>query len=167
MCVQPGPLQPHAGQLDVLAKSAFNKWQAGVGQAQRCDVPAHHLCAGRQVHGQAVFCQAAAVAQRFQRQPFQPRTGRQLHMRALHSQLAQRAVKTRRPRRGHQRVRARGHCRLNVQRVTAHQPARRMHQHVVAHRIALGVKALQDAQRPLVAVMRHRAPSAQRVVKFQ
>jgi len=42
-----------------------------------------------------------------------------------------------------------------------------VHQHVVAHGIALGVKALQDAQRPLVAVMRHRARISQGVVEFQ
>ena len=43
----------------------------------------------------------------------------------------------------------------NVQFVTAHQTAGRMDQDVVTNLIALGIEALQDAQRPIVQVACH------------
>ena len=67
--------QPHARHFDVLAKAAVRKGQAGGGQAEGGHVPADQLGAGRQFHRQAVFSQAAAVADGFERQPFHARAG--------------------------------------------------------------------------------------------
>ena len=53
------------------------------------------------------------------------------------------------------------------QRIAADDAARRMHQHVVADRITLGVQALQDAQRALVEMTRHGARRSGGVVECE
>jgi len=46
---------------------------------------------------------------------------------------------------------------LDVEFVAADQPARWVHQHVVAHALRLGVQAREHAQRSVVPVMHDRA----------
>jgi hypothetical protein len=135
----------------VLAKTAALEWLIGRWQAQRGDVPADQLGAGRQVQAEAVFSHAAAVADGFERQPFQPGVLCQREPGALQRQVAFGAVKARGAGRGYQAVRPCAHVERQVQRVAAHQPAGRMDNHVVADAGAFRIQALQDAQRAAVA----------------
>ena len=160
-------LQPQAGHFNVLHEAPGLKRLARMRQAQRGDVPAHALGAGSQVEREVVFSLAGVVAQRLQRQPFQPCPRCQRQPGALQGLLAGRAVKTCGARCGDQGMRARPHGGIHFQRVVAHQAARRVHQHVVADAITLGVQALQNAQRAAVPETRHRALLFQGVVDVQ
>jgi hypothetical protein len=75
----------------------------------------------------------------------------------LTGRRASAAVKARGAGGGEQGVRAAGRIDRDLQRIAAHEPARRVHEHVVANVCTFGVQALQDAQRALVGVARHRA----------
>ena len=55
----------------------------------------------------------------------------------------------------------------DVQHVPADQAARRVHDHVVADRVALGVEALEDAQRAVVVVAQNGALGVEAVVEIQ
>ena len=143
--------QPDARQLDVLAKAALRKGLVGAGQAQRGDIPAHQLGPGHQVQRQVVFGQAAAVAKGFHRQPLGACAGFEANSRALQGGFARRPIEARGAGGGDQAVAAGRSRDRDVQRIAAHQAARRVHQHVVAHGVAFGVQALQDAQRAVMA----------------
>jgi hypothetical protein len=67
--------------------------------------------------------------------------------------LTRAAIKARGTGRGDEDVRATFQLGVNVQHVTTHHTTRRMHQHVMANGITLRVQGLQDAQRPVVAVV--------------
>ena len=110
---------------------------------------------------------AGVVGQRFQRQPFQPRPGLQLEVGALRGRFATGFVKAGRSGGGDQRMGMGAYLHRNVQCVTADQTAGRVHQHVVAHGIALGVEAAQHAQGPIVAEMHARAPCTEGVVEIK
>jgi hypothetical protein len=56
---------------------------------------------------------------------------------------------------------------LNIKRVSAHQPAGWMHQHVVADTITFGVQALQYPQWAIVEKLRKGAPVLPRVIELQ
>src|SRR3989344_4518814 len=71
---------------------------------------------------------------------------------ALQGQRAGGAVEARGAGGGDQTVGAGADGGGDVQRVAAHQAAGWVHQHVVADGVALGVQALQDAQRPVVLI---------------
>ena len=150
-------LQPHAGHLDVLPQCAVLEGLAGVGQPERSHVPADQLGARRDAQGQPVLCAAAAVADGFERQPLEPCAGCHVELGVLQGSLAFGAVEARRARRGDEPVAARRSLDADVQHVAAHEAARRMHQHVVAHRVAFGVEALEDAQRTVMAEARNAA----------
>ena len=158
-------LQPHTRHLDVLQHAARHKRLVGERQAQRGDVPADQLAARRHVHAQVVFGQAAAVVNRLQRQPFQPRPGVHPQRGALHTRQPFAAVKARGPRRGDQPMRARLRVHPNVQHIAAHHAAGRVHQHVLANAIAFRVQALQHPQRALVAVPRDGAAARGGVIE--
>ncbi len=55
----------------------------------------------------------------------------------------------------------------NVECVATHQTTGWVHQHVVAHRIALGVKALQHTQWPFVLKLGHGFLTRQRVANIE
>ena len=95
-----------------------------------------------------------------QREPLEPRAHGESCMECLPGRLAAAAVEACRPRCGDERVGAFGERRVDMQRVAADDPARRMHEHVVADRRRLRVKACQHPQRTLVAAVQHRAAVA-------
>jgi hypothetical protein len=160
-----GALEPDAFELEVLPELTGHKRLTGARQAQRRDIPADQLGAGSKLHVQAVFGQAAAVAQRLQGQPFEPCPGLEQQAGALQRRLAHRSVKARRTGGGDQPVGPWAHLDRDVERVTADQSARRMHQHVVTNRLALRVQALQDAQWAFVGKGRDAAAVLQPVVE--
>ena len=114
-----------------------------------------------------VFSDALVVANGFQRQPLKPRVIGERDTGSLHCGLTVRAVTARGAWRGNQTVRARLGADLQLKRVAAHQPARWMHQYVVADRIAFGIETLQNPQRPAVAVPCQGLASFQPVVKLK
>ena len=79
--VDAAAFQPGAGQFQVLHEAAAVEGLARGRQAQRQQVPADHLGAGREFEAQLVVGQAATVGNGFQRQPFQPRA---IGQRGLH-----------------------------------------------------------------------------------
>ena len=155
--VNAAALQPHARQLDMLAKAAAREGLAGMGEAQRGDVPADEFSLRCKVNHEAVFSQTAVVADRLQRQPFKPRLVLQVDAGGLQCGLPKRPVETRRARCGDEAMGVAMGRNVNRQRVAADQSARWMHQHVVANGVAFRIKALQNAKRAGVLVAGHGA----------
>ena len=162
-----GAFQPDAGHFNMLAKLAALKRLLRHRQAKRRHVPADQLGAGGQIHRQAVFGLAAAVADRFQWQPFEPSARFQRQPRGLQRPFAGRAVKARRARRGDQAVRACPGGERQIQRVAANQPTGRMDDDVVADARPFRVQALQNPQRPAVAEMADGFVGVAGVVEFE
>ena len=159
--------QPHPGHVDVLQEAPGFKRLAGMRQPQRGDVQAHEFGPRRKLQRQAVFGQATVVTNGFRWQPFQAGAWRQVDPGALQRERAVRPVEPGRPGRGDQAVRVFPYADVQVECVAANQAARRMHQNIVANRIAFRVQALQDAQGPVVLVTRDGTGSFQTVVQLQ
>ena len=135
-------LQPDAGQFQLLQVAAGVKRLSRGGQAQRQHVPADHLRARRQCEALAVLYRTAAVGDVFKRQPFQPSAVGQIGPHLLHRQRPGAAVETRGAWRGDHRMAAGRQRGVEFQHVATDHAAGRVHQHVVAHRLALGVEPL-------------------------
>ena len=130
----------------MLLKLALHKRLMGMRQAQRRDVPGDQLAVRRKLEHHLVVRLATVVGQGFQGQPFQTCVVGQSGLHLLRGGEAVRTVKTRRPRRGDQGVGMGLQVQTNAQFVTPHQATGRVHQDVVAHRIAFGVEAFQNPQ---------------------
>jgi hypothetical protein len=89
-----------------------------------------------------VLCQALVVGDGFKWQPFQPGLVSQDNTGGLHREVTGGAVKTTGTWRSDQPVGTTLGMNIEGECVPAHQTARRVHQHVVANAIPLGVQAL-------------------------
>jgi len=148
--LQPGQGLGGAAHLDALLEAAARIAFASRRQAQRQQVPTHHLGAGRQLEAQRVARARAVVHQGLERQPFQPCAVGHPGGQHLQRGVAATAIEARGTRRGEQRVCAGVDPCRQRQLIAAHDAAGRMHEHVVADARAFGVQALQHPQRPAV-----------------
>ena len=149
-------LQETARPFDVLLEPAGLIGLGGQRQAQCRYIPGQQLRVFGKFELQVVDGIAGVVRDRLQRQPLQPRAGVQTQPGTLHGLLPVAFVKTRGTRRGDQRMRTFCDMDINVQHIAAHQPAGRVHQHIVADGRPLGIQTFEDAQRAVVREL-HRA----------
>jgi hypothetical protein len=156
-----------ARHFHVLLQLSVFKRQVGLGKSQCRDVPGHQLGARREVKHGVVQPLAPVIGQRLQGQPLQPRMRPHVGTHLLGGQAFLASVKPCGARRGHQAMGVGLHMDIDLHQVATHQAAGWMDQDVVAHRIPLGVKALQDAQGALVLVVHDGAPVLVGVVHAQ
>lgn len=160
-------LQETARPFDVLLEPAGLIGLGGQRQAQCRHIPGQQLRVFGKLELQVVDGITGVVRNRLQRQPLQPRAGVQTQPGALHGLLAVAFVKARGTGRGDQRMRTFCDMDIYVQHITAHQPARRVYQHVVADGRPLGIQAFEDAQRTIVREMHRGLAGLQGIVQRQ
>ncbi len=148
--VDTSALKPGAGQFNMLQQASLVERLPCGRQSECSHVPGHQFGAGCETHVQPVLCHAIAVTDGIEWQPLQPRSRGQPNPRVLLPRFALRPVETGRTGRGEQRMGAVATADRDLQRVTADDAARRVQQHVVADRLALGIEAVQDPKRAIV-----------------
>ena len=167
LCIDHAALQKTVRPFDVLFEPAAGIGLGGQRQAQCRHIPGQQLRVFGEVELQLVDGIAGVVGNRLQRQPLQPRTGVQTQPGALHGLLPVAFVKARGTGRGDQRMRTFCDMDINVQHIAAHQPARGVHQHVVADGRPLGIQTFEDAQRTIVREMHRGLAGLQGIVQRQ